>query len=54
MNKTPQTKRGGFKAAWRMRMVAEEKRKKTKRFFGTQSKARAGWPTRLRLIWATA
>ena len=53
-NKTPQTKRGGFKAAWRMRMVAEEKRKKTKRFFGTQSKARAGWPTRLKLIWATA
>ena len=52
-NKTPQTKRGGFKA-WRMRMVAEGKRKNTKRFFGTQSKARAGWRTRLRLIWATA
>ena len=37
-------------------MVAEEKREKTNRFcflFGTQSKARAGWPTRLRLVRAT-
>jgi len=33
-----------------------KKRKKQKDFsflFGTQSKARAGWPTRLRLVWAT-
>jgi len=34
-------------------MVTEEKRKKTKIIFGTQSKARAGWPKRLRLVQAT-
>jgi len=31
----------------------KEKRKKTKIIFGTQSKARAGWPKRLRLVQAT-
>jgi len=34
-------------------MVTEEKRKKTKIILGTQSKARAGWPKRLRLVQAT-
>jgi len=37
-------------------MVAEEKGKKQKDFsflFGTQSKARAGWPVRLRLVRVT-
>jgi len=34
-------------------MVTEEKRKKTKIIFGTQSKAQAGWPKRLRLLKVT-
>jgi len=34
-------------------MVTEEKRKKIKIILGTQSKARAGWPQRLRLVQAT-
>jgi len=38
-------------------MVAEKKRKKKQKdvsfLFGTQSKAWAGWLTRLRLVWAT-
>jgi len=34
-------------------MVTEEKRKKTKIIPGTQPKARAGWPKRLRLVQAT-
>ena len=34
-------------------MGAEEKRKKTKIIPGTQPKARAGWPKRLRLVQAT-
>jgi len=34
-------------------MDAEEKRKKTKIIPGAQSKARAGWPKRLRLVQAT-
>jgi len=38
-------------------MVAEKKRKKKQKdvsfLFGTQSKAWAGWPTRLRLVLAT-
>ena len=32
----------------------EEKSEKTKIILGTQSKARAGWPTRLRLVQATS
>ena len=34
-------------------MVTEEKREKKKSILGTQSKARAGWPKRLRLVQAT-
>jgi len=34
-------------------MGAEEKRKKTQIIPGTQLKARAGWPKRLRLVQAT-
>jgi len=34
-------------------MDAEEKRKKTEIIPGSQSKAQAGWPTRLRLVQAT-
>jgi len=34
-------------------MGAEEKRKKRKIIPGTQLKARAGWPKRLRLVQAT-
>jgi len=34
-------------------MVTERKRKKTKIIPGTQPKARAGWPKRLRLVQAT-
>jgi len=34
-------------------MVSEEKRGKTEIMLGIQSKARAGWPKRLRLVQAT-
>jgi len=40
-------------SGYREGMEAKQKRKKIKCFFGTQPKARAGWPQRLRLVQAT-
>jgi len=42
-----------FKQVREEGMVTEGKRKKTKIILGTQSKARAAWPERLRLVQAT-